>query len=315
MTIALTCTCAARLEIDEKFAGQTITCPDCQTLLTVPLPRSPQVRTSVLAISSLILALVGAFTVVGTLLAALLGLAALFQIRRHPEHLAGKNYALTGIILGLVFTALSVAAYSSAEIFGLPGTLRETQWLGRLDYTGDLEIQQANSGFVIRRPSKQWGIYKERRDGWGGPQPFLMVQPKKSACILCLAEPAFFGSTLLQCKEQAIQAFRRFKVSPFALGRGHGSDATLHVESTKDLADKDDMKRLELLVDKKTGWEERRYLVRLVKKENDTYVYIVAGGADKWHFAENEEELRQALDSFRLIPRAGGFNNPLQGGW
>jgi hypothetical protein len=315
MTIALTCTCAARLEIDEKFAGQTITCPDCQTLLTVPLPHAQRVRTSGLAIASLVLALVGAFTVVGTLLAAMLGLAALLQIRRHPEQLAGKSYAATGIILGLAFTALSVAAYSSAEIFGLSGTLRETQWLGRLDYTGELEIQQPSNGFVIRRPSKQWGIYKEARDGWGGPQPFLLVQPKQDAYILCLAEPAFFGSTLLQCKEQAIQAFRRFKISPFSLGRGGANDAALDVKSTKDLADRDDMKRLELLVDKKSGREERRYIVRLVKKENDTYVYIVAGGAAKNHFAEHEEELRQALDSFRLIPRVGGFNNPLQGGW
>src|SRR5579859_5391625 len=42
MAISLTCSCGARLEIDDKFAGQAIPCPDCQqplnTAAATPVP-------------------------------------------------------------------------------------------------------------------------------------------------------------------------------------------------------------------------------------------------------------------------------------
>src|SRR5947209_3446724 len=127
MTISLTCTCGALLEIDETFAGQTINCPDCQRALAVPRPEQPGVRTSGFALASLALALVGAFTVVGTLLAVLFGVLALTNIKKRPEELAGRNYALSGIVLGSALTLLTVFALSSLELFGLSNLVGKAQ--------------------------------------------------------------------------------------------------------------------------------------------------------------------------------------------
>src|SRR5207302_8262451 len=103
MTLSLTCTCGARLEIDDKFAGQPINCPDCQRALQAPAAKEATGRrTSGLALASILLALIGAFTVVGTLAAVVLGVLALLQIAGKPDRLAGKGYALAGILLGVL---------------------------------------------------------------------------------------------------------------------------------------------------------------------------------------------------------------------
>ncbi len=76
----LTCACGARFEVDDTLAGQDVFCPECQQPLKTPaLDRPPQL-TSGWALASVVLALVGAFTVVGTILAVLLGFYALLHI-------------------------------------------------------------------------------------------------------------------------------------------------------------------------------------------------------------------------------------------
>src|SRR5262249_15018942 len=107
MTISLTCTCGARLEIDETFAGQTVHCPDCQRPLTTPRPERAGALTSGVALTSLVLALVGAFTLLGTLLAVVFGALALRDIARRPDQVTGKGYAVAGIALGVFLTALT----------------------------------------------------------------------------------------------------------------------------------------------------------------------------------------------------------------
>src|SRR4051794_22513638 len=108
MTISLTCACGVRLEIDDTFAGKTINCPDCQRSITAPRPEPEGLRTSGLALGSLTLALVGAFTVLGTLLAVVLGFLGLQGIRRAPERVTGRGFALAGIGLGIAFTAVTI---------------------------------------------------------------------------------------------------------------------------------------------------------------------------------------------------------------
>src|SRR5262245_54720515 len=111
MTLAINCTCGAHLELDDRFAGQTIQCPDCQKVLQAPPLTSPLMRTSGLALASLILALVGAFTVIGTLAAVVVGVLALRQIAKRPEQLRGRRFALAGIGAGAFLTAVSLFAY------------------------------------------------------------------------------------------------------------------------------------------------------------------------------------------------------------
>ena len=79
MPLALTCTCGVHLEIDDKFAGQIVNRPDCGRAVQVPRTEASGRQTSGLALASIILALVGAFTVIGTVLAVLVGVLALRQ--------------------------------------------------------------------------------------------------------------------------------------------------------------------------------------------------------------------------------------------
>src|SRR5437588_796814 len=125
MTLAIDCTCGAHLEIDGKFAGQTIQCPDCQQPLQVPASAGESVRTSGFALGSFILALVGAFTVIGTVIAIILGVLGLRAIAKNPARLSGNGYALAGIVLGVLFTALGLFVYARVEVFGLDRLLRE----------------------------------------------------------------------------------------------------------------------------------------------------------------------------------------------
>src|SRR5688572_15082691 len=149
MTISLTCKCGARLEIDETFAGQTIPCPDCQRALKAPKPDAPGVRTSGLALLSFIVALVGAFTLVGTLAAVVVGLVALQQIKNRPDELTGRNYAVTGAVLGGLLTLLTAVALFAPEVFGLQNVPGQIQWAGKLDYDGDGEIVNRDDGYKI----------------------------------------------------------------------------------------------------------------------------------------------------------------------
>src|SRR4051794_38674179 len=106
MALSITCSCGAKLEIDDKFAGKIVNCPDChKELTTSPAPPKVQ-RTSALAIASLMTALVGALTVLASLAAIVCGFLSLRQQAKHPE-LAGRNLARAGIALGGLFFLVS----------------------------------------------------------------------------------------------------------------------------------------------------------------------------------------------------------------
>jgi hypothetical protein len=65
-----------------------------------------------------------------------------------------------------------------------------------------------------------------------------------------------------------------------------------------------------MLVDKRFGNQRRTYLVRVVKKERDDQMYVLAGGTARQRFSRLEPQIRKGLDSFRLLERAGGRNWP-----
>src|SRR5262249_42578922 len=161
MTLSLTCACGARLEIDDKFAGQPINCPDCQRALQVPAAPTAGGgrRTSGLALASILLAPTGAFTIVGTLAAVVLGVVALVQIAGKPDRLAGRGYAFAGILLGVVLTAGTLFAVTSIELFGLTALMSDAFWAGKLDFNGPIEIVRDREGYAVKRPNDKWGVY------------------------------------------------------------------------------------------------------------------------------------------------------------
>src|SRR5262245_22832716 len=180
MALSLSCPCGARFEVEETFAGQAVTCPDCQRSLKAPAAGRRVLQTSGLAIASLVLALVGAFTVVGTVAAVVCGVLALVGIARHRDRLAGVGLATLGIVLGLAFTGLTVFAYSTNELFGVTEQVRSRVLESRIDYTGPLEVVREDHGFAVTRPSAKWGVAKaDLLAEVAGGADFLMVNASR----------------------------------------------------------------------------------------------------------------------------------------
>jgi Domain of unknown function (DUF4190) len=313
MTLALTCSCGTHLEIDDKFAGQTIRCPDCDRSLQAPTLKRGPLRTSGLALASFILALVGAFTVVGTILAVGLAVWALVDINRQRDRLAGRPYAIAGIVLGAVLTGLSVFAYVSFELFGLDSVLREPQWAGKLDYSGRLEIVRSKEGFAITRPSEKWGVYNDTEfelANWVRPD-LLLVNVAEDGYLLVWPILVPNHWSLDQCRERALDDFRDGDLmNGPSRNRLHLRAARLDVRHTKHLPTVNNTEGVEILVDKSVGGQHRTYVVRVLKRQGDDQMYLVAGGTSSRRFGRLEAQLRKGLDSFRILDRFGGNNWP-----
>src|SRR5262249_53492051 len=127
----------------------------------VPARPSAPPRTSLLALASAILALVGAFTVLGTVAAVVAGVWALGAIARDRQRLTGAGFALFGIVAGLAFTALTLFALRTNELFGLGGYVRERAMASRVDTSGPLAV--SGTDWTITRPSEKWGRVKGDR--------------------------------------------------------------------------------------------------------------------------------------------------------
>jgi hypothetical protein len=311
MPFAMTCTCGARLEIDDKFAGQTITCPDCQQSLSVSANGASGRRTSGLALSSMVLALVGAFTVVGTVAAVLVGVLALQQISKRADRFAGKGYAIAGIVIGIVMTAGTLIAISSIELLGLPPMLSDAVWAGKLDFSGPLEVVREQEGFAIKRPSERWGVYKPPLSRANGDlnqsvwDDLLLVLPSDDTIVLCFAVRVSPEDSLAKCRDKLEREFREMeKVGLFhKSGRGFGRGTTMVTRSTKWPPTEGKVEMVEMLIDKNNGGEDKSFLARVIKSRGDDRMYVVIGGARRGRFARVEGQIREAMDSFRLLPR------------
>lgn len=161
MALVLTCACGARFELEDSLADQTIPCPECQQQLKAPSIQAAGVarRTNLLALLSVVVALLGAFTpLVGQVAAIVLGILALTQIKRHPDREAGAGLAFFGIGSGVVFGAMMVFSFFVGDLFGLASWWREKTLDDHVDVHGPLEYADQAKGFAITRPSRGWGV-------------------------------------------------------------------------------------------------------------------------------------------------------------
>ena len=102
-------------------------CPSCNCILTSPQPATPppQAKTSGLAITSLILAILGIFTFCLTALPAIIfGIIALVKIQKSNGLLKGRGLAITGIILPPITVILLMALLIPAFRYTRPVVYR-----------------------------------------------------------------------------------------------------------------------------------------------------------------------------------------------
>ena len=156
MPVPITCACGAGFDAEDGLAGQATICPECQATVTVPAA-PPPLRTSLLALFSANLALVGAFTIVGTILAAILGLAGIIHITRNRDRVAGIGLATFGLVAGVILTGLTIFALSKEELYGLGSLTHLGQLSDEVDTTGPLDVPDINKRFTLTRPSARWG--------------------------------------------------------------------------------------------------------------------------------------------------------------
>ena len=216
----LTCACGARFEVDDTLAGQEVLCPECQQPIKAPaLDRPPQV-TSGWALASVVLALVGAFTVLGTVLAAVLGFYALLHIARNRQRVSGAGLAVFGICLGVLFTGLTVFALTTSDLFGLESLVRERTLSQQVDTSGPLEVVRGLKGFAITRPTEKWGQVLGNQSGdqaVSGLQTnrdLLLMQVPRYAFIDVRTLPVGNFPTLDDCENHILAEFETHQLRP-----------------------------------------------------------------------------------------------------
>lgn len=309
MPLSLTCLCGARLEVDDKFAGQAIACPDCGKPITAPLPPKPPETTSGLALSSFLLAVIGSFTFIGTIAAVVCGYLALRDIQHAPKPLGGKNLARAGMILGGIFTLITGLALIFSERIGLDGyLLRCLELAGRLEYSSEqlvIRPDSSSANFSISRPSFAWGKFKgpSNTPVVDTPDAFELglVNVKDDAHIICLVKE--FEIPQKHYRESGLGMLRNSRLLKLLARVPEKSADTVQ---KLDSGVHDDIRQVgesdieEFHLDARLAGIDRTFLIR-VQREGPK-IYVVAGGARKNRFAKIEkEQLRDAIESFKVI--------------
>ena len=322
MPLSLICDCGARFEVEDALAGQTVSCPECQQPLKAPAARRPTLRTSGFALASFLLAVVGAFTVVGTVAAVILGVVAFVLILRDRERVAGLGFAFAGVGLGLVFTVLTLWALSTGELFGLGSGMRRLQMADGLepaDPKAPLEVKE--SGFSITRPTAKWLKAKKEFQ-------YLLVQPLlRKDPLLLLVNPDLYAFADVQVdfdprlNTQSIQEYVLNRLKPEAApapadkgkanpqfnARGDEETDQLPADlpkllSSKQLPAEDGVREAyEFSATEQVGGKGWTMLVRIYKTTGGK-LYMVRAFAETAHFARVKDELTKVLDSFKLTP-------------
>jgi hypothetical protein len=315
MALSLICACGARFEVEDTLAGQEVSCPECQQSLKAPALRQPSLRTSDLALASAVFALVGAFTLIGTVAAVILGSLALVRIRRNRDRISGAGFAIFGIAGGTVFTLLTFLALSSNELFGLGAKLRRNMLADRVDTSGEL-YHKDDSGFSITRPSREWGVstvdtlgdpFVTALQGQGPNQrkiDYLLVDTHRILYVDVRSEPRF-GANIDAILDEAVgvvttnrkgdpddpprtrdeaDLFRIVKVEPAA--------------SSKRLDAGDGVEAREKEVTVRFSRQQWKMLVRVYY--NGSRLFVVRAYGPAKHMKHGEDDVRKLLDSFTI---------------
>ncbi len=314
MPISVTCQCGSKLEIDEKFLGKEIPCPDCHRPLPTKAPPGPPPldlpdyrRTSGLAVLSLTLALVGAFTIVGTLAAIVVGVFALREIAAKSKKLEGLGYARAGIAVGAAFTFITLAALASPYVFGLDSFLRQLSMASRVKYPAADNIESTHSdardNYSIDRPAPKslWGAYisptvlPSNLDS----DDLIMVNIVEDTYIAC--QVVIFEQGRPETEEDKLkQVLKRLAKSELVnlLGRLGTAQLTQEPVIVENKLIEGDKKR-EIILDLDLG-VPRRLLIQFDATEPDRLPLLV-GVARKNRFDRVVDDFRKAFGTFKKI--------------
>jgi hypothetical protein len=299
MALSVSCACGARFDVADTFARQTVSCPDCAAAVAVPALEWRPLRTSGYAVASVVLALVGMFTVVFTVAAVVLGVVALVSIARHRDRVTGPGYAVFGIVLGVVFTGLTVLALTRDELFD---AMREQINASDYDYSGPLEIVRPREGFAITRPSPRWGVAPPAGADMADEGLLVLGHPRTETLIQVMAEGVPPQQTIDRCRDEWLASLQNPE-RKWVVGHKnvpvHASGVAMR--ESRVLPPNQDVESAEVLVDFKLAGHPMTYLARIFKRRASSQVFFVTGLTLQRRFPEVEADIRKALDSFRVL--------------
>jgi hypothetical protein len=312
MSIALTCDCGARFELESSLAGQTIRCPECLQPMETPAraPGDAPPRTSLLALIAVVVALVGSFTIVGSAAAVLLGIAALVQLRFRRGRLVGSALAWSGILLGIVFTGFTILLIWR-DFIPVAAWMRQRTTGAPVDTAGALEASTRDGSVILRRPSADWG----RVQGEHGDDPAVAeLQQKRDLLLANVRERAFIDvgtmtgsahvSEMIELLVRDLPASRSSLLGEDDDPRSPPThQPVFFAERSKEIDDIGAWQGRECVVDFARGSQTWRMLVRIYKRRDPTTrhaAYVLRAYAPRRCFNSMRKELEDALSTVQL---------------
>ncbi|HYV35820.1 MAG TPA: hypothetical protein VE988_08970, partial [Gemmataceae bacterium] len=132
----------------------------------------------------------------------------------------------------------------------------------------------------------------------------LLVLPKEDAVILCYSKWVGREHGIAKCKDDFLKEFKDMNKTGLSSKQGAGwTKSKVDVNDARWPPKKGKIEMVELLLDKKTAGEDKTFLVRIVRRDNDDRVYVVICGVKRGQMHRVESQFREALDSFRLLDR------------
>lgn len=296
----LVCACGARLNVDDAPAGEAVVCPQCGRPVRRRGPRGTPLRTSGYALTSIVLAFMLAFTVVGTLAAIVLGLVGLADVRRHPDRVTGAGYAVGGIVLGTLFTGLTVFAIVRGEVFD---QVRDRLWGNHVDRSGPMEVVRAGEGFAITRPTARWGVAGRLMvEGLAAHCDLMLADPGKDAYIDVTVEDVG-NQTIERCRERLLGAMRADTAEDVFGNPQPGHADQVQVRGIRRLPAQGAVAAEEVELDVRYVGQPVHFLIRLFK--DGGRLFTIRGWASARRFPQVGAEIRKGLESFRVLDERG----------
>jgi hypothetical protein len=316
MSLTLTCECGARFEVDEVWAAKEVPCPDCGAKIRAPAAEAEQTpieRPSWLALMAVTLVVVGAFTLVGTVVGVALALIAL--IRRQP----GAGIAWLALLGGLLLSVLTWA------MFAYPGQLPLGAWVryqlltAQVDTRGPEQIRSADNAVSLTRPKKNWGRARTNRlaDPAVGD-----LQLDGDVLLVRLSDRAYvdlrridgrgdqqlssLGDLLMTELSGAAAQAPQDDFNDRRGRRGAAPIASAEQLRTGPLEKDEEREGREWVYDVRRGGQHWRFLIRVYRQQGERQatrpLYLLRAYAPAARYPEREKELQAILDSFQFVP-------------
>lgn len=313
MSIALTCDCGARFEVADLFAGQPVSCPDCLATVAAPARPAGPPPVSPLALYSLVVAVLGALTLVGSIAAVVLAGVALVRIGRSAGRFGGAGYAVAAIGVAVAGAALTLGLLFRPAALALPAWFPAPTVAGRIDTALPERVGSRDGVCMLTRPAG-WGQLRDNQ----GIDPMIAHLQEKRDLLLCSPHGDAYldvrrdPGAHLGPEKYSEELLVELQVPPPELLEEDGNPLG-PIRQTIIVVPRGGGEKLqagngyvgfERMVDLHCGSRVWRWVIRHYRKSppraGDTVAYVVRACVPLDRFPAVEAELRRALDSVRF---------------